>query len=191
MTFREWIADNIGYKLYGCSLNRHHDDAFDFIERVIPRQFYSRKIHDLGCGDGKNTSTIRRIFQAKSIIGVDRHRGLLERARKRGIQTKQMDLNHELPKGELATFTYSLHHVHDKVTALRVAKINFTFLFLCEPVKDLCHTLFDAGDVQTKKVWIKLFDSELREYRIHQYKNNLIVFWQKPNGHADYHPSRQ
>jgi len=60
---------------------------------------------------------------------------------------------------------------------LKEAVKNFKYLFLCEPVKDLYHALFDAGRTLPKKEWLALFDKVLKNYQLYQHKSSLIVFW--------------
>lgn len=177
MNFREWIAENIGYRFFGCFYNRTHDSLFEFIETKIPNNFIGRSIADLGCGDGTNTIRVRRVFKAKNVVGYDHNDYLLEKAKKQGLKVKKIDLNKNIPEGELASFTFSLHHIKDKKKALRKAVKNFDYVFLCEPIKDLYHALFDAGQPLKKHEWIKLFDRVFKKYILYQYKNNLVVFY--------------
>lgn len=117
MRIKEWIAENIGYRFFGCFYNRSHDPIFAFIQSKIPKKFLHRNITDLGCGDGANTV------------------------------------------GE--------------------AVKNFRYIFLCEPILDLYHRLFDGGTPLLKQEWIDLFDRVLKTYNLYQHKNNLIVFYKK------------
>ncbi len=179
MNLREWIADNIGYRFFGCFYNRTHDPLFDFIEGKIPQEFFNRKILDLGCGDGANTKRVERIFRARAIIGFDRNISLLKRAKGKGLKVEKFDLDKDLPKGEMATFTFSLHHAKDKEKTLEEAINKFDYIFLCEPMKDLYHVLFDAGEVLSETDWVALFDKLFKKYTLHKYRNNLIVFYHK------------
>ncbi len=179
MNVRHWIADNIGYRFSGCFYAKAHDHIFNHIETKIPKEFLGKRISDLGCGDGSNTLRIKRVFKAKSIVGYERNVYNVERAKKKGLKVKRLDLNSKFPKGELASFTFSLHHLEDKERSLKKVKDNFNYIFLCEPCNDLYHRLLDAGSPLSKEGWIKLFDSVLGKYELHQYKNNLIVFYRK------------
>ena len=60
---------------------------------------------------------------------------------------------------------------------LQQVKRNFKYIFLIEPMKDLYHTLFDAGYPLSEKDWIKVFEEALDEYQLHKQGNNLIVFY--------------
>lgn len=177
MSIREWVGDNIIYRFFGCFYARFHDHIFLFIRSKTPREFLGRKVVDLGCGDGTNTIRIKKIFQTRDIIGYDSNEFLLARARKRGIKVEQADLNKTIPKGEMATFTFSLHHLRDKEKVLKQVKKNFDFIFLCEPCNDLWHRIFDTGNVPTEEQWIAIFDKILPKHKLYKYKNNLIVFY--------------
>jgi len=177
MRIKEWIAENIGYRFLGCFYNRGHDPIFAFIQSKIPKEFLHRNITDLGCGDGANTVRVRKAFKALTIVGFDHNDFLLEKSRKKGLQVKKLDFNQQLPRGELATFTFSLHHALDKEKTLREAVENFRYIFLCEPILDVYHRLFDGGTPLFRQEWIDLFDRVLKTYDLYQHKNNLIVFY--------------
>lgn len=179
MNIRHWIADNIGYRFSGCFYTKAHDHIFNFIETKIPKEFLGKNMSDLGCGDGSNTLRIEKIFKAKSIVGYERNIYNVERAKRKGLSVKKLDLNSEFPRGEVACFTFSLHHLEDKEESLKRTKENFNHIFLCEPCNDLYHRLLDAGSPLSKRDWIKLFDKALGKYELLQYKNNLIVFYSK------------
>lgn len=177
MSWREWVADNIGYHFFGCSYNAHNQDVFDFIASKAPKKFLGKKICDLGCGDGTNTIRLRSIFRPEAITGYERNDYLIVRARQKRIKTVKYDLNQEIPKGEMASFTFALHHMYDKEGTLQKVKRNFKYVFICEPVMDLYHLLFDAGRPLSRKNWKKLFDKVFQDYLLFGYKNNIIVFY--------------
>lgn len=179
MGFKEWLAEEIGYRFFGCLYNRFHDPLFNFIATKVPADFLGRNVYDLGCGDGSNTLRIGRIFKAHRLTGYDHNNHLLQRARRQGLEVKKVDLNTELPSGELAAFTFSLHHFKNKEEILKRAVQNFDRLFLCEPIKDLYHALFDAGKPLKRVDWLLLFDKTLKRYVLHQFKNQLIIFYRK------------
>lgn len=177
MRIKEWIGENISYRFFGCCYNIFQEPLFDFVESKIPKSFLDKNISDLGCGDGGNTLKIKRMFKAKKIVGYDHNDFLLKRAKKKGLKVKKLDLNKKVPKGEMATFTFALHHLKDKEKALKKVIKNFDYLFLCEPIQDLYHLLFDAGEPLKKREWTDLFDKILKKYTLYRFKNNLIVFY--------------
>lgn len=179
MGIKEWIAENIGYRFLGCFYNKGNQPLFNFIKSKAPEGFLGKEIHDLGCGDGSNTLRIKKIFKPRSITGYDHNRYCIKRARGNGFSVKELNFNKNLPKGEMAVFTFALHHAKDKQKVLEEATKNYDYLFLCEPVRDIYHALFDGGKPLPRKEWINLFDDALRDYRLYQYKSSLIVFWKK------------
>jgi len=65
---------------------------------------------DLGCGDGSVTIKIASILGLKEIHGVDLNAKLLERAKKRGIITFNMNMEEVENKFEIAICYGSVHH---------------------------------------------------------------------------------
>lgn len=179
MNVREWIADNLIYRFGGCFYSRTHDHVFDQIASVVPEKFMRRHVSDLGCGDGTNTQRIKEVFKAKSITGYELNEHLVKRAREKSLKIKKSDLDKKVPKGELATFVFALHHIKDKEKCLRKVKKNFDLVFLIEPTNDLYHRLFDAGDPLSENEWKELFDKVFGKYSMHRYKSSVVVFYSK------------
>jgi hypothetical protein len=179
MNFREWIAENIGYRVSGCAYAKTHDHIFDFVRSVTPQEYLGRDISDLGCGDGQNTLRIQKVFNAEKIKGFEKHDTLVKRARVRGLNVTKWDLEKDVPKGEMATFSFALHHIKDKEKCLTGVKRNFRYIFMVEPCNDLYHRLFDAGYPMSESNWKELFDKVFKKYKIFKYKNNLVVFYRK------------
>lgn len=179
MNIKEWLADNVVYRFFGCFYSNSHDHIFDFIESKTPKIFLGKTISDLGCGDGLNTLRVKKVFKAKDIVGLDRSGYLVKKAKEKGLNVKKVNLDEKVPKGELASFIFSLHHIKNKEKVLRKVKNNFNYIFLCEPVNDLYHRIFDAGTPLSKEGWVRLFDKVLGKYELYQYRNNLIVFYKR------------
>jgi SAM-dependent methyltransferase len=179
MRIQEWFGENIGYRFFGCLRNASQSGIFKYIKTKVPKNFMGRTIYDLGCGDGTDTLHLKQIFKPKKVIGYDHNDFLLERARKKGLEVRKLDINKDLPQGELATFVFSLHHAEDKEKTLREAVKKFDYIFLCEPILDLFHRLLDGGTPLSKQEWINIFNKTLKKYKLFQYKNNIIIFYQK------------
>lgn len=178
MRIREFIVEVVIYKIFPCLYNRFHDPLFDFIKSKTPEDFLHKETWDLGCGDGENTVRLQRVFQPKELIACDRNGPMLERAKRKGFKVQNLDFNNEFPRGEMATFTYALHHAYDKEKTLQKSVNNFNYLFICEPCLKSFH-FFNWGHVPSKKKWIELFDKVLKDYELYEYKNNIIVFYRK------------
>ena len=179
MKIRNSVA-NLIYTTLGCSINKLFcDKFFDFIEDKIPREFLYRNISDLGCGDGYGTEMIKEIFKARSITGYEIVETQVKRAKRRGLKVKVIDLNKDVPKGEMVTAWFMLHHLKDKESTLKKIKNNFDYLVIVESVKSFIHN-FDGGKPLPKEEWINLFDRVLGRYRMFQYKDgSLFIFWKK------------
>lgn len=171
------IFEKLAYRFFGCFYSKHQNALFNFVAKEVSKEFLHRELSDLGCGDGFNTLRLKGIFRPKKIIGYEYNNNLIEKARGRKLEVNKIDLNKEIPKGEMAVFNLSLHHIDDKRRALESAVGNFDFIVLLEPIQDWYHLLFDAGKPLKKQEWIDLFDSVLREYSIYRFKNFFLVFW--------------
>jgi len=178
MKFRELVIEKIGYKLAPCMYNRFHDPLFKFIESKTPKEFKNKAIYDLGCGDGENTYRLQMIFKPKEIFACDRSKPMLKRARMKGYKTKYLDFKKKLPKGEMAAYTYSLHHAYDKKKVLEKTVENFKYIFICEPYLKISH-FYNWGHVPSRKEWAVLFDKVLNKYDLYEFKNNLVIFFKR------------
>lgn len=127
MNIRAWIADNIGYRFFGCAYNATTQPLFDYLATVAPKHLLGRRIADMGCGDGTNTLRIRNIFRPKEIVGYERNPYLIERARVHGLTVHEYDLNKAIPKGEMGVFMLSLHHLTDKKKSTPTSSTKLSF----------------------------------------------------------------
>ena len=74
------------------SAKQDQDNIISLIE-INP----NAKVLDLGCGDGKWTKIVANKTRTKNIFGVDIDEGKTKKAKKRGIQVLNADLNKKLP----------------------------------------------------------------------------------------------
>lgn len=181
MHMKDWVSDNIIYRFCGCSYANTQEELFDTLEDLIPKEFLNRDISDLGCGDGTNSLRIKKIFKAKSIKGYERNPHLVSMAKENDLDVVTCDLTKEVPNGDLAIFSLSLHHIpnSEKAKILKQVAQNFNYVFLLEPVLDLWHFLFDFGYALSHKDWIKLFDESFSEYELLEHQKFLVVFSKK------------
>jgi len=152
---------------------------FDFIEYKVPEDFLNKNIHDLGCGDGYGTVKIKEIFKASDITGYEIVKKQVERARQRGIRTETIDLNKNVPRGEMATLWFTLHHLNDKENTLKKIMKNYDYIVIAESIKSWKDIIFEGGITLPKKDWIRLFDEVLGKYQTLQLKNVLFIFWKR------------
>ncbi len=180
MDFRKWFEQNIQYRFLGCGYyTPFNKSMFDFMAAKVTKEFLGREISDLGCGDGIDTLRLKQIFQAKSIQGFDANEDLLKRARGKGIEVQKLDLTKDMPKGEMATFSYCLHHLPNKEEVLVKAVKNFNYLVLAEPTLTLYRRIFHEPGILKREEWLKLFDKVLKSYLLYERGNRLIVFWKR------------
>ncbi len=180
MDTRKWFEENIQYRFLGCSYYTiFNKPLFDFIASKIPPDFLGREISDLGCGDGTDTLRLKEIFKAKNIKGFDYNENLLRRATEKGIKVQRLNLTKDMPRGEMATFSYCLHHLPNKEEVLGKAVKNFDYLFLAEPTLTFFRRIFHEPGILKRKEWLILFDKILKRYVLYEQGNRLIVFWKR------------
>ena len=173
------IRMKIGYPLLGNFVaNTHSKEYFDFVADKIPPDFLNRKISDLGCGDGFATQKIKVLFKAKNIKGYEINKYLVAKAKKRGLKAERLDLEREIPKGEMAIAWGVVHHLNDLKKFLRKIRSNFNYAVFNEPIKSFWAFL-DGGEPLSESEWKNLFTKTLGNCRFLKFKANLFVFWKK------------
>ncbi len=179
MSLQKRIRVKLGYKLFGNSFATIiNKPRFNFIKDKIPEDFKGRSICDLGCGDGSSTLRIKDFFEATEIVGYDIEKSLVNRAIKKGMEAEVMDLQKNIPKGEMATIWGVLHHIKNKGDVLRKVAGNFDYVVIREPIKSWWAFL-DGGEPLELEEWIKLFDKVLGKYKMYRFKDDLYVFWKR------------
>ncbi len=169
----------IGYPLLGNSAaNFLGKKYFDFITDKIPPEFLNKEISDLGCGDGFATQKIKSLFKAKSIKGYEVNKYLIDKARKRGLEIKRLDLEKEVPKGEMAVVWGVIHHLNNQKEILRKIRFNFNYAVFNEPIKSFWAFL-DGGEPLTEPEWKYFFNKILGNCRFLKFKDSLFIFWRK------------
>ena len=179
MSWQKEIRMRFGYRLVGNFVaNLHSRPYFDFLKGRVPPEFLGREVSDLGCGDGFATRKIVELFKAKSIKGYELNDDLIKRARKRGLVVEKIDLEKEIPAGELAVVWGVLHHLKDKENFLKRIRSNFNYAVFNEPIKAVWAFL-DGGQPLAEEEWRKLFSEILGNCDILRFKDQLFVFWKK------------
>ena len=174
--------ENIAYSFFGNNLiiGSHIKKQLAFLKAIVPAELQQREMDDLGCGDGKVTVLLEKIFQPSKLRGFDINRNLVRRARSRGIDAKIIDLNRQVPGGELAVMWGVLHHLHDVESCLCRVKENYPLIFIREPFR----TSFMAGIELGYPLWLKeilnLINRHLPGSQIHYCDNNILVFYLCP-----------
>lgn len=155
-------------------IGNHIKEQLKFLKEIIPNEFKNREMYDLGCGDGKITILLQEIFKPTKVFGCDLNPSLVKKSRKRGIESIVLDLNKEVPKGELAVIWGVLHHLENpKKTLIRI-KNNFKYIFLKEPIKN---SLMELGlpfqKEEIERLIKEIFKNRNKSY---EYKNAYFCF---------------
>jgi len=165
----------------------HIKDQLNFLKGILPEEFKGREMFDLGCGDGKVTVLLAEIFQPQKIFGCDVEESLVKKARKRGIEARVIDLEKEVPKGELAVIWGVLHHLKDPQKILEKIKNNFQFILIREPLKEqkaLHHfkvlSLLEMGDPFEKEKIKRILDDVLGDYQSFERNGAVMALWSAP-----------
>ncbi len=152
----------------------------NFLKDILPEEFKGKELYDLGCGDGKITLKFKEIFYPTKVYGCDDDPELVWRAKRRGIKAVVMDLNKEVPKGELAVFWGVLHHLKNQKAILEKIKENFKYLFLREPLLVKGKKSFmEIGKPFLKKEIYSLIDNIFEDFKKYEYENSIFIFWEK------------
>jgi len=159
-------------------IGRHIEDQLKFLSEVLPSDFKGKEMYDLGCGDGKITVFLKKFFESKLVFGCDASGGLVKRAKKRGVESKVVDLEKEVPVGELAVMWGVLHHLRNQEKVLEKIKNNFNYFFLREPLLKE-KSFFELGDPFKKEELEDKIKRVFGDYKIFEHKNAAFIFWKK------------
>ncbi|HUV72583.1 MAG TPA: class I SAM-dependent methyltransferase [Clostridia bacterium] len=180
MSWQKNLRMDLGYRFFGNSFERFFDRGrmLKILQQNVPPEFLEKDISDLGCGDGLTTQRIAKALKAKSVIGYEFNKFLLNKAEQRGLSVKQWDLDQGVPTGELAVIWGVIHHLEDQETFLKKLKQNFRYAVIREPLKRW-HSFLDGGEPKAKEDWIKLFNNTLGDCQFIESGDNIYVFWKR------------
>ena len=156
----------------------HIKDQLNFLSKIIPENFKGKELYDLGCGDGKITILLQKIFQPKITLGCDINPNLVDRTKKKGIKAKVIDLENNIPRGELAVMWGVLHHLKEQDKTLRKIKNNFQLLFLREPLLEK-KSFLELGRPFKKEELEDKVSKSLGSCQISEHRNASFIFWQR------------
>ena len=174
--------EKIAYSFFGNNLiiGSHIKKQLTFLKEIVPAELQQREMDDLGCGDGQVTVLLEKIFQPRKLRGFDINRGLVRRARNRGIDAKIIDLNRQVPVGELAVMWGVLHHLHDFESCLCRVKESYPLIFIREPVRTSFMAGMELGYPLRLKEILCLVNRHLPGSQIHYCDNSILVFYLCP-----------
>jgi SAM-dependent methyltransferase len=174
--------ENLAYALFGNNLviGTHIRKQLAFLSEVIPPGLLGREMDDLGCGDGKVTLLLKEIFQPARLRGYDINPGLVRRAADRGIDAEVLDLDVEMPGGELAVVWGVLHHLEDFEDSLRRIKDSYPLVFIREPVRTGLLGGLELGHPLRLKELTGLLTDHFPHCRLNYCDNSVLVFYACP-----------
>jgi SAM-dependent methyltransferase len=178
--------ENLAYFFFGNNviIGSHIRKQLEFLKQIIPPYFQQRETDDLGCGDGKVTLLLKEIFQPSKLRGFDINPGLVRRARNKGIEAEIINLDENLPTGELAVLWGVLHHLHDKESCLKRVKGNYQLIFIREPIKAGIIRGLELGHTLRKEEIEYLVQKHLANSQIYYCGNNIFIFHVSPRLNA-------
>ena len=124
------------------------------------------------------TIKLRDLFQAKGIKGYEINDSLIRKAKQRGLLVEKINLEKDVPTGEMAIIYGVLYHIHDQETFLNRIQNNFHFAVFVEPIRS-CWALLDGGEPLSERDWQKLFNKVLEGCQFLRFQDHLYVFWEK------------
>ena len=162
-------------------IGNHIKEQLKFLSKIVPEEFKEKEMYDLGCGDGKITILLQKIFKPKKLLGCDVNSALAKRAKRRGIIAEVYNLEKDVPKGELAIVWGVIHHLKNQIEILEKIKENFQFLFLREPLMtEEKKSFLELGKPFERKKIEEICQEVFGKYKDYEHKGAYFLFWQKP-----------
>jgi len=166
-------------------IGSHIKRQLEFLREKSPPHFKYRQMDDLGCGDGKVTLLLKEIFLPVRLRGFDINRGLVRRARNKGIEAEVRNLEEDMPTGELAVIWGVLHHLGEIEGCLKRVKENYALIFIREPIKrGTIKWLGELGHPLRKEELEYLVEKHLGGSQIFYYDNTIFIFYVSPKLNA-------
>jgi hypothetical protein len=171
----------IVYDLFGTSLYVGHPikAQIKWISGRIPKEFFNRELDDLGCGDGRITKLLGQAFKAKKVRGFDVYPSLVSRACHKGVDACLMDLEANMPKGDLAVMWGVLHHHKEREACIKKIVENYPLVFIREPVKTGFIKWFEMGDPIEREEIETLVNKYLPGARVSYYSYCVFILYSK------------
>ncbi len=175
--------ESILYPIFGTStfVGLHIRRQLELLEEVLPQSFKGRDTHDLGCGDGKITLMLEKILVPSSLRGFDVQPSLVLQANDRGLPAAVIDLNREIPHGDLAVLWGVLHHLDDAESILNRIRENYPSLLIREPLKLHIDSWIELGHPMRRRRFIKLIEKVLPGAIINRCGGSMFIFYTKKN----------
>lgn len=179
MTLERFLHSLFGNNLI---IGRHVVRQLDCLRQVTPERFCGRLVDDLGCGDGKLTVLLAEILRPLVLRGFDVNPALVQRARSRGIEAEVVDLDEQVPQGELAVMWGVLHHLGDPALCLRRVSANYDSALIREPIRGASPALLELGRPLRRRELGDLIQTALPGAELHHYDSCVLAFWDCRSG---------
>jgi len=158
-------------------IGKHIKKQLQFLESVLPQWMLNREVDDLGCGDGKVTVLLQKILQPSKLRGFDVNNGLVKRAIELGINAQPLNLDDQVPHGDMAVVWGVLHHLQDPALCLRRLRENYPLIFIREPIRTGLLKGMELGNPMRLNELTSLFNDYLPGHQIHFCDKNVLVFY--------------
>lgn len=166
-------------------IGRRVKKQLKFLKENVPSSFLNRRMDDLGCGDGKTTLLLKDIFLPTKLRGFDVLPHQVKRAKDKGIEADVIDLEKDVPSGELAIIWGVLHHIDDIDSCLKKIKENYNLVFIREPLKNGTVLRFgELGHPLQEEEFKHLVEKYLNGSQIYYYDENIFIFWTSSKSEA-------
>ena len=165
---------------YNITIGSHIRKQLEFTKEIIPPCFKYRQMDDLGCGDGKITLLLKEIFLPKRLRGFDINPRLVRRASDKGIEAEVINLEEDMPQGELAVMWGVLHHLQDRGGCLKKVKENYDLIFIREPIKTGFINWLELGHPLRKQAIECLVKEYLASSQVFYCGNSILIFYVSP-----------
>lgn len=178
--------ENFAYSFFGNNLviGTHIKKQLSFLKDNVPPEMQHREMDDLGCGDGKVTLLLEEIFKPKKLRGFDVNPGLVKMAISKGIDAEVIDLDVDIPGGELVVMWGVLHHLRDFENCLSRLTRSYPLIFIREPVKKGLVNALELGHPLRLEEIIRITDRYLPGSKIHYCDGSIMIFYACP-GYID------
>ena len=123
----------------------HIRRQLEHLREALPPSFLGRHMDDLGCGDGRVTVLLDEVFQPVGLRGFDISPALVRKARNRGVDAEVLDLECDVPRGELAVLWGVLHHLEDPRGCLCRVQDNYDLVCVREPLSGPSRVCLELG----------------------------------------------
>jgi hypothetical protein len=117
------------------------------------------------------------VFRPQKLRGFDVNPSLVKRARRKGIAAEVMNLDAELPSGDMAVMWGVLHHLKNTESCLKRIGENYSMAFIREPIKNKPIKGFEMGEPLVKSEIESLVQKYLPNAQTFYYGHCIFIFY--------------